>query len=220
MASHSVSLLYFLGWAGVIGLCAWYERHWCCKARVRSVVQTLIQCESVPTVPELTYVMTHADKASSRAATVALIQLLPRVSAADTRYWDTRCMPALYRALQGYDPALILAILGFIERCGEESAYAHVMRLMQRPGWPADTRPIRDSAGKCIEALRKRARERAESVTLLRTAKRPASAQQTLVRPISGIAVKDDQQLLRAAEFGEALHVPAINRTVREGQAS
>jgi hypothetical protein len=202
LASHTVSLLYFLGWVGLIGLLACYESHCCCRDRLRTVVQRLIKCDSVHTVPELTDVMTHGDSDSSRAATVALIQLLPQVRAADTCYWDTQCMPDLYRALQGYDPALILAVLGFIEEYGEASAYAHVIRLMLRAGWPFDGRTIRDSAGNCIEALRRRAKERAEFVTLLRTAKRPASARNSLVRAVPGIALYDNQQLLRATVFG------------------
>ena len=152
-------------------------------------VKRLAEYDSVKGVGYLAEVLEWPDTSAQYAASSALIRLLPRLRASDTRLLNPQQRLCLYRKLslanarRDYD--LILATLKALEQVGDVSAVGYVQKLVQAQALTAAQRRIVQAAQECLPYLLKRAEANEGSEYLLRAAYGVDAAPETLLRPAS-----------------------------------
>lgn len=140
------------------------------------------------------------DKEVAKAATDALLVLLPRLQASDSHLLNDDQRAILHKQIRGDNTDLILAILKALEQIGDAKAVPFVEERANeanRRGNRGNIRQIREAAQACLPALNARVELERASHTLLRAAKSDRTDTGMLLRPASGAQMVDEQQLLR-----------------------
>jgi hypothetical protein len=132
-----------------------------------------------------------------RAATTALIRLLPHLRASDVNLLNNHQRKCLYSALHGANVDLTLALLRGLEQSGDHRALPHVEALASRAGETTrrDGR-IQEAAQACLPYLRIQAERARISQSLLRPSSIAELPTGDLVHP----ADPPDRDLLRPAQ--------------------
>lgn len=169
----------------------------------RQAAEALAGIKDVRVVGALAEALELGDPTTYRAASSALIGLLPRLRPSDNVYLNERQMECLYRALEGYDYDLVLGILRALEQIGDKAAIPYVTRLAEmNPVTPAQ-QTVRRAAEQCLPALLDLSVEQRLSGILLRPTTAPAQYEETLLRPVTAASESDPQLLLRPMQTPE-----------------
>jgi hypothetical protein len=153
----------------------------------------------VTSVGPLAEALTWKNPAIQRAATKALIRLLPHLRASDVNLLNKHQRKCLYAALNGTNVDLTLALLRALEQIGDYRALPHVEALASGIGQTTrrDGR-VQEAALACLPYLRMQAERARVSQILLRPSSMAELPTDALVRS----ADPPDRDLVRPAEGG------------------
>lgn len=173
-------------------------------------IRVLAALDDVRTVGPLLEALEWRDLATFTGvralATQALYRLLPRLQPEHADLLDNRQLACLYRLLRHHpsddQTELIVALLGAVAQIGDARAVAQLERMTRDNGGPPPRQRVRLTAQETLTQLRQRL-DRAPG-SLLRAASDVASPN-LLLRPATGAAVTDPQQLLRASQTDKDL---------------
>lgn len=154
------------------------------KAEQRAEVERLAASDDVRAVGPLIDALKSSDRQTRAVIENALIRLLPRLLAADSEILNVEQRNVLYRALQGMNTELILAILRAFEQVGDGNAIPYVDRLASGMGKGQVVRDkrVREAAQMCLPFLAARLSRQRGSQTLLRASSAPAPPTDNLLR--------------------------------------
>jgi hypothetical protein len=170
------------------------------NAKQRAAAQTLAALDNIAVVGAMADAleagMNDAEKEEGvrPVAEAALIRLLPRLTPNDSHLLDAEQRGCLYRALEGENRDLTVAILRALAQVGDEGAVRPLETFLNE----RKDEELRDLGEAALTASRERAeRDRAAS-TLLRAASMQ-SPTETLLRPAGSAGPSDAGKLLRPA---------------------
>ena len=166
--------------------------------RRKRTVEALTKANDVRIVGPLCDALGFRDEGMAKIAGEALIGILPRLQASDSRLLNDEQRVKLYGILSSGDKPLVLATLKALEQIGDEKAIPIVEKLANRQRL-AETKAneVRDAANHCLPFLRECAANRKAGAELLR-ASGPDTKAETLLRPASAYQT-EPQELLRAS---------------------
>jgi hypothetical protein len=167
--------------------------------RDAKAIHTVAELDDIRSVGPLAEALTLQNAGIQRIAETALIRLLPRLRASDAHLLNTEQRSYLYRALDGKNDELTLAILQALEQVGDGAAFPYVKRLAEGKGRAARNSHILEAATECLPSLWQRAANERASSELLRAGDQPDTPADILLRPAAGAADTAPQQLLRAS---------------------
>jgi hypothetical protein len=193
-----VLLMLLVAWITLPSLFARHNALRTIRRRVPAVVVLLHKYQARNSIGVLIEAMECGDEATSNYARIAVIALLPCLSATEGSLLEDSHRAYLYRALRSYSSQLILAILPALEQIGDDQAIPYVERLIPGPVWLADSRNIEQAAQKCLLSLQERSKERQARQALLRATIASALPSDALLRPAQEVSAMEPQQLLRA----------------------
>ncbi|HLK56782.1 MAG TPA: hypothetical protein VKU00_09470 [Chthonomonadaceae bacterium] len=155
--------------------------------------------EDVRIVGPLAEALEFQDKKLLPIVTEKLISLLPKLKASDRSLLTADQRACLYRALQGTNPNLKLAVLMSLQQIGDSKALPYVRKL-EKDSWAMSRDAIREAVAACIPFLTDLAEREKNSQTLLRAADGNATPSEVLLRPAEAAPVTiEPEQLLRAS---------------------
>lgn len=130
-----------------------------------------------------------------KAATVALVQLLHKLTASDAALLTDAQRIYLYRSLKSEDPLFVRSALRAIAQIGDAAAFPYVERLMART--ERKDHALFERAFHCRNALRVRLQREEVGHDLLRAAAPPDDPALALLRPAANQTGTDPAVLLR-----------------------
>jgi hypothetical protein len=147
------------------------------------VARKLADYDDVRAVGPLAEALGPGDRQVREIAAAALTRLLPRLRPADAGLLNGNQRRCLYRALNGENTDLILAILKAFEAVGDDAALPHVERLASGRGRAAKSLPIQRAAQECLPFLRERLEKERGARTLLHPSTAPSVPADALRQP-------------------------------------
>src|SRR5579871_1543457 len=178
-----VALMLFIAWISAPLVFARYESRRISRKRVHAVVTRLHKDRARNNLGVLIEAMETGDVATTNLARLAVIAILPELTATDARALGSRHRAYLHQALRGSNSEFILAILHALEQVGDPTAIPYVKRLIPCPVWLWGSGRIEQAARKCLVALETRRDTLQTKQALLRAVVDPPSPANTLLRP-------------------------------------
>jgi hypothetical protein len=199
-----VSWILFLPFSAVLTLFANALVHpliakWTHLRRDAKAIHTVAELDDIRSVGPLAEALELRNAGIQRIAEAALIRLLPRLRASDAGLLSAEQRSYLYRALNGKNEELILAILQALEQVGEGAAFPFVKRLAEGKGRAESSIRVLKTAQECLPFLWQKAANERASNELLRAGGRPDTPADILLRPAAGVADSAQDLLLRAS---------------------
>ncbi len=165
------------------------------KARILTAAErALEQPDDVSGVGLLAEALWISDGEMHRQVERALIRLLPRLLPADAANLNEEQRHCLYRALQGKNLDLVLAILVVIEIVGDYLALPHVQRLAEMDAKTPGEARIRQAARECRSFLQTRIETEQVNRTLLRSSYAPSVPPDALRQALRQVTPGDWKQ--------------------------
>jgi hypothetical protein len=134
------------------------------------------------------------DRAQRAEVAVELSRRLPRLTAEEYSSYDQPTRERMYRALDGDDVEVAIAMLDMFRRFEDLGARPHVERLHAKAERQNSGSRLSGEARKCLEVLNMAAAAKGEHLL------RPATGDTVLLRPASSIGNEPGDQLLRASQ--------------------
>ncbi len=166
----------------------------------KRITKELAQFQDIRTVGAFAEALEFGDPEIKRMAELKLIELLPRLQAADNSLLSGDQRQALYRAIVGSNADLTLTILKALEQVGDTTAVPHVKRIVGQHISKSANLKIRDAAQECLQKLEERAELELASHQLLRASSASAVPADTLLRPVIINTQTSSDELLRPSQ--------------------
>ncbi|HLK60665.1 MAG TPA: hypothetical protein VKU00_29145 [Chthonomonadaceae bacterium] len=223
---------WLMSWLGIFG--AVLAGLFVISQKQKDAIEALTEWEDIRAVGALAealdykdrYMVTGTRNAGSRAEyrvdyqdgyiydkiKACLIRLLPKLQSSDADLLSAEQRGSLYRALNGQDTQLSLAILKAFQQVGDLHALPVVEKLARGEGRTAQNIELQQAAQECLPFLIARIENEREQHQLLRASGSSAAAPDTLLRPASGAGQAEAHELLRAGLPESPVQTPVQNR--------
>jgi hypothetical protein len=170
-------------------------------------LREMVETGDIRMVGPVVEALAWPDSEVRRAAAEALIVLLPRLKASDSKLLNASQRASLYGMLRMSEARrrsdLIRAILKALEQVGDEEAVFYVDRLAHEPVFTPSQLEACKAAEECLPFLKASAARQKIGDELLRPAALEADSPDTLLRPAASAPDLDPETLLRPGQLAD-----------------